>query len=344
MEGEPAYWKPDRYAGAEALKALETFWTVVGQRYCDEPAILAWDLGNEPNMPWARESWGPRWNDWLKSKYQNQEGLQAAWADELATDETLGQIGIPANTAKRNSPRLLDWQRFREHLADQWVRRQVEVLRRVDPSHMITVGYIQWSYPGVRPGDPGLYSAFNPHRQAQWLDFISIHFYPLMGNPFSSINYWERNLAYLQGILAYCHTGKPVVLGEYGWYGGGAPQGRPRRTEDQQKRWIGAEIEASRQLAHGWLSWPFADSPDSSDMSIYGGMVKIDMSPKAWGVAFNAFAQNLRLLPQPTPELPAHDFTACLTAPLDETIAAHQEYAERVQKALEEAGAPAKIE
>ncbi|UCD51143.1 MAG: beta-galactosidase [Phycisphaerales bacterium] len=343
-EGEPAYWKPDRFAGEEALKALEKFWTVVGERYRDEPAILAWDLLNEPQMPWAIESWGPRWNDWLAAKYQDQEGLKAAWGDELEADQTLGSVGIPKDLAKADSPRLLDWQRFREHLADQWVQRQVQVLRRVDPAHMITVGYIQWSYPSVRPGDPHLYSAFNPHRQAQWLDFISIHFYPLMGNPFSSINNWERNLAYLQGILAYCHTGKPVVLGEYGWYGGGAPMGRPRRTEDQQKRWISAEIEASRRLAQGWLSWPFADSPDSSDMSIFGGMVREDFSLKVWGKTFNGLAQNLRILPQPTPELPKHDFAACLTAPLDQAITMHQEYAERVQKALEEAGPPAKIE
>lgn len=343
-EGTPAYWQPDRYAGAAALKALETFWSVVGTRYRDEPAILAWDLVNEPQIPWALESWGPRWNDWLTSKYQNQEGLKAAWGNDLEAGQTLGSVDIPKDLAQADSPRLLDWQRFREHLADRWVQRQVEVLRRVDPTHMITVGYIQWSYPGVRPGDPHLYSAFNPHRQAQYLDFISIHFYPLMGNPFSAVNNWERNVAYLQSILAYCQTGKPVVLEEYGWYGGGAPVGRPRRTQDQQRRWLCAEIEASRRLAQGWLSWPFADSPDSSDMSVFGGMVNEDMGPKVWGASFNKFSQNLTVLPQPTSELPEFDFTPCLTAPLERTMEIHQQYAEQVQKALEAAGTPVKIE
>jgi Beta-galactosidase len=342
-EGEPAYWQPDRFAGEDAMKALDKFWSVVGQRYRGEPAILAWDLLSEPQMPWALESWGPRWNTWLTTKYQNQEGLKAAWADELESDQTLGTIGIPKNAAKGNSPRLLDWQRFREHLADQWVQRQVQALRSADPTHMITVGYIQWSYPGVRPGDPKLYSAFNPHRQAEWLDFISVHFYPLMGNPFSSINNWERNLAYLQSILAYCQAGKPVVLEEYGWYGGGAPAGRPRRTEDQQNRWITAEIEASRRLVHGWLSWPFADTPDATDMSLFGGMVKEDMTPKVWAAGFHTFAQNLPVLPQPAPELPPFDFTACLTAPLDDTMSIHQEYTGLIQKALEDAGSPTKI-
>jgi len=149
---------------------------------------------------------------------------------------------------------LRDWQLFREHLADQWVRRQVDAIRRADPNHLITVGYIQWSYPLIRPGNPSRYSAFNPHRQARWLDFVTIHFYPTLCNPFDSEENWDRNLGYLQAVLAYCHTSKPMVLGEYGWYGGGAPQNHPYLSEDEQARWLSAELETSRPLADGWLS------------------------------------------------------------------------------------------
>ena len=337
-EGEPAYWKPDRFAGQDALNALENFWTVVGQRYSGEPAILAWDLLSEPSMPWSLESWQPRWNHWLEAKYENQEALKTAWGDELGADETLGSVTFAKDSGKRGNPRLLDWQLFREHLADQWVQRQVEVLRQVDPTHLITIGYIQWSYPVIRPGDPGLYSAFNPKRQAQWLDFISIHFYPLMGRPWGSRDNWDRNLAYLQSLLAYCHTGKPVVLGEYGWYGGGAPPGRPIVTEDQQGRWITAEIQASRRLVHGWLSWPFADNLDATDMSMYGGLVRHNLVHKLWTLRFRSYAKSLSILPQPTPELPAFDVTPSLTAPLEDLMAMHQKHAALVQTAIEEAG------
>lgn len=337
-EGSPQYWKPDQYAGEQAVKALEHFWTVVGQRYRDEPAIFAWDLRNEPEMPWFVETWRPRWNDWLRERYVDRAGLKAAWAAELAEDEQLGSIEVPKDTAVKGNPRLLDWQRFREHLADEWVRRQVEALRAADPSHLITVGYIQWSYPPARPGDPHVYCAFNPHRQKQWLDFISIHFYPLMGEPYSSRDSWEKNLAYLQSVLAYCHTGKPVVLSEFGWYGGGAPAGRPYLTDGQQARWIGEEIEASRRLAHGWLSWAFADTPEATDMSIYGGLVGADMHLKWWTRWFQVYAANLAVLPQPTPELPVVDFTESLTTPVNELLAIHDAYAQRVQAAVEQAG------
>jgi hypothetical protein len=337
-EGSPAYWKPDRFAGEDAMRALDNFWRVVGKRYRGEPAILAWDLLNEPEMPWFVETWQPRWNTWLETKYTNRDGLKAAWGDELGGDEQLGAIKVPENKAAKGNPRLLDWQLFREHLADEWVRRQVEVLRQADPTHMVTIGYIQWSYPVVRPGDPDLYSAFNPHRQTQWLDFSSIHFYPLMGQPFDSSDSWEKNLAYLQTVLAYCQTNIPLMLGEYGWYGGGVPQDRPFLDEHQQARWILAEIDASRRLAQGWLSWPFADTPEATDMSTYGGMVRTNMGYKIWGWWVQAYTTKLSLLPQPAPPLPAFDTVPSLTTPVNDLLAVFDQHSEQVQAAMRNAG------
>ncbi len=339
-EGEPNYWKPDRFTSETSLNASRNLWRVLGHRYQGDPTILAWDLAQEPEMPWHVDSWDPLWNEWLKAKYTGRDGLKAAWGDELPDSEKWGAIAAARDVAVAGNPRLLDWQLFRESLADEWVSRQVETLRAADPTHLITMGYIQWSYPIARPGDPHIYSAFNPRRQAKWLDFVSVHFYPLMGDsPFTSPAYWDQNLAYLQTILAYCQAGKPVVLGEYGWYGGGAPQGRTRLDEEQQKLWIAAEIEASRRLTQGWLSWPFADTPEATDMSLFGGMVIPGMGVKPWGDQFRAYASNLAVLPQPLPELPSFDFAKTLTAPLDVTLQTLQEqYAQLVRDAVDKAG------
>ena len=335
-EGEPAYWKPDPFASDAASKASQNLWTVLGRRYQGNPAIFAWDIANEPQMPWYVESWNPLWNTWLQAKYTNRDGLKAAWGNELADNEQLGAVAAAKDTAVAGNPRLHDWQLFREHLADEWVAKQVQALRSADPTHLITIGYIQWSYPVVRPGDPHIYSAFNPRRQAKWLDFVSVHFYPLMGQPFASQVYWDQNLAYLQSVLAYCHAGKPVVLEEYGWYGGGAPQGRPLLHTNQQSQWIAAEVEASRRLAQGWFSWPFADTPEATDMAIFGGMVTEYMMIKFWGLQFKTYASSLSTLPQPAPELPSFDFDQALTAPLD--VSPQEKYAQLVHAALEKAG------
>ncbi len=335
-EGSPAYWKPDRFAGEQALRALEHFWQTVGRRYRGEPTIFAWDLLNEPHMPWSIETWRPKWNQWLQAKYQNREGLKAAWRGALGQDETWENIALPEDKANAGNPRLLDWQLFREHLADEWVRRQVEAIRKADPTHLVTIGYIQWSYPLVRTGNPSLYAAFNPRRQAQWLDFICMHFYPLLGRPFESQEAWDRNLAYLRSALAYCHVGRPVVLGEFGWYGGGAPRGLPSLTQDEQARWIVAEIEASRRLADGWLSWPFADTPESADMSRFGGLVRSDLTCKPWGERFKTYASQLSALPQPRPRLPAFDFTLSFATPADGLAPLHKDYSDQIQVAVKE--------
>ncbi|MCU0913384.1 MAG: beta-galactosidase [Planctomycetes bacterium] len=332
-EGSPAYWKPDRFAGAPALQALDHFWNTLGQRYRDEPAIFAWDLLNEPHLPWFTETWRPLWSKWLQDKYGTWDPLQAAWAGAVQEDESWENVAVPENKAAGGNPRLLDWQLFREHLADQWVRRQTEAIRRADPTHLVTVGYIQWSYPLVRQGNPNLYAAFNPRRQSQWLDFMCIHFYPLLGRPFESQEAWDRNLAYLQCVLAYCHVGKPVVLGEYGWYGGGAPRGQPALTEEEQDRWVVAEIEATRRLSDGWLSWPFADTPTSTDMSKFGGLVRPNLTPKPWARSFTRYASNLAPLSQPTPDLPAFEVAVSLTTPAEELGPLHDKYREMVQRA-----------
>ena len=334
-EGVPSYWRPDRFAGEKALRALERFWAVLGHRYRGEPAIFAWDLLNEPHLPWFEEEWRVRWNAWLKNKYGSWQSLKASWGDGVAEKDKWGNVAVPDNRPDAGNARLQDWQLFREHLADEWVRRQVEAIRRADGTHLVTVGYIQWSYPLVRPGNPGRYSAFNPRRQARWLDFVTIHFYPLLGAPFSSDEAWDRNLRYLQAVLAYCHVGKPVVLAEFGWYGGGAPQKHPYLSETQQARWIGAEVEASRHLAAGWLSWPFADTPTSRDISLFAGLVKEDLSVKEWGRKFKTLAVNLPELRQSTPDLPKFNYPDVFTADNKELEKIHRAYTQALQRSID---------
>jgi endo-1,4-beta-mannosidase len=335
-EGVPDYWKPDRFAGQTALKALENFWTVVAHRYRNKPAIFAWDLLNEPHMPWFVEQWRPKWNVWLQNTYRGQEALKTAWSNELTEADEWENVAVPENRPDSGNPRLRDWQHFRGYLADEWVRRQVVAIRRVDPTHLITVGYIQWSYPLVRPGNPDRYAAFSPHKQARWLDFVTIHFYPTLGSPFQSEENWQNNIAYLQGVLAYCHTGKPVVLGEFGWYGGGAPQHHPYLSEQQQAHWISEEIEASRPLAGGWLSWPFADTPESRDISLFAGLVKDDLTLKDWGRKFKELAMNLSELKTSRPKLPVTDFPIALTADNNELNKIHEAYIKAIQRGIKE--------
>jgi hypothetical protein len=154
------------------------------------------------------------WNRWLQAEYGTWDKLKTDWAGEIKEGESWGDIATPENKASKGNPRLLAWQRFREHLADEWVRRQVEAIRQADDAPRDSRLY--QGLPLVRGGNPGLYAAFNP-AAIEWLRCASL----LSHRPAPQSKAWDRNLAYLHRRLAYCHVRKPVVL-EFGWYSGGA--------------------------------------------------------------------------------------------------------------------------
>ena len=73
----------------------------------------------------------------------------------------------------------------------------------VDPKALITVGMIQWSVPSLLPGTVAYYSGFRPQRQARYLDFLEVHFYPLAdgGYKYGGPESEARNLAYLESVV-----------------------------------------------------------------------------------------------------------------------------------------------
>src|SRR5690348_4544184 len=167
----------------------------------------------------------PKWNDWLRKKYGSQEKLLRAWRD--TNKLSFGVIPIPPARDALKDLQLLDFQNFREDLADEWTRRQAAAIKSVDPGALVTVGFIQWSVPSLLPAGPLHYSAFRPQRQAKFLDFLEVHFYPLAQGAFEYQTEEEElaNLGYLESVVREAaRPGKPLVLAEFGWYGGGKPK------------------------------------------------------------------------------------------------------------------------
>lgn len=302
-EGRPPYWEPDRFAGEDALRALDVFWDAVGVRYGNQAAIFAWSLVNEPMIPWHGPLRQEQWNAWLKTEYPSVSALACAWemsAAEIAGRWDRGDLPVPANAGLPGSRRLYDYQRFREHLARSWTERQVRALRATGARQLITNGYIQWVFPLVRagwagedgePGAPGWYAGSYPRNDADLLDYISVHFYPLLPAP--DDEWFELNLRYLHAVLRYCDVGLPVVLEEFGWYGGGAVQDMPYRDDEFCAEWNRRVVESTRGQAAGWLAWPYADVPAATDCSKFGGLIDAGGRLKPWGREFRRMAAGL---------------------------------------------------
>ncbi len=318
-EGVPVWARGDRYAEEALLKAQLDFWRLFAKRYRGRHVIFAYDLLNEPMIRWESAPMTGKWRTWVKRHYETAEKARSAWGlKEVSRDDP----PIPDPDRPREKL-LLDYQHFRETLAVDWTGRQAEVIKEADPDALVTVGLIQWAVPALLPGLRN-YAAFRPEQIAPFLDFLEFHFYPLNNGAYEygSPEQELRNLSYLESVArAAAVPGKPLVLAEFGWYGGGKPtfdHGRhPFASEEDQARWCRRAVETTAGVATGWLNWGLYDHPQAGDVSQLTGLLTSDGKTKAWGKTFTALAgrfeqqQPNRSNAGPRPQL---DWDRCLTS------------------------------
>lgn len=291
-EGSPS-WVGDRFAEESTLAAQETFWKLFAARYKGRKVIFAYDLLNEPMIAWKGAPMKARWNQWLLAKYGSVQKAAEAWG--ILIEPGNGEAAIP-EVGKASEKMLLDYQLCREEIADEWTRRQAAAIKAADPDALVTVGLIQWAVPVVLPRLEH-YAGFRPQRQAQWLDFMEVHFYPLESGvyDYADVEQGQRNLAYAEAVVReVAKTGKPVVLAEYGWHGGGTfPMGDRQSkfgSEQDQATWCSTLIATTEGLACGWLNWGFHDHPQAGDVSRHTGLLTVEGKEKAWGRKFKELA------------------------------------------------------
>ncbi len=329
-EGTPAWWTGDPFADETILDADDAWWRAFAEQMRDEPAILAYDLLNEPSVGWdtpgIRRAWkvhlasiAPQSpsspSDGARSASRGFAGGTAARSTAPgavdASDFDVPPAQPPDDPAAR--ARLGVFQRFREHLADEWTRRKVAAIRSADRNHLITIGHIQWAAPILLPGVRH-YAGFNLKENARHVDFVTIHFYPLdWPKPCDAPEGVFVNAVYLQAVLYQADAGKPIMLGEFGWHGGGpiirnGHVDLPAQSPEQQLDWCKEAIAVSRGRVCGWLNWAMADTPESTDLTRWSGCWTTDLTIKPWGSWFSAFAREQRRrpdAPRPWPEFMA---------------------------------------
>jgi len=337
-EGMPAWRDRDHYANEAMLKADEAWWQNFTARFRNEPVILAWDLKNEPKIPWDTPAILAKWNAWLKREYGSVEKIARAWKLEPQKVGAMGEIKPPQPVAALNDPRLYDFQRFREHVGDEWTRRMTAAIRRGDPNHMITVGHVQYAVP-LGPCVPKYYVGFNIKSNARYLDFVTIHFYPLeKPRPYEGPEGLDHNALFFETLLYLSSVGKPLMLGEFGWYGGGDIRRNdkpimPAMPIEHQADWCKQILAISRGRLCGWLNWAFADTPESRDLTRFSGCWDENLKLKPWGEIYGQFARTVTKKPEPYRPFPEYlqnfkfDRKAMITSP-----ATSREYLETFQQ------------
>jgi hypothetical protein len=183
--------------------AQASFWRAVAHVGRTSPAIFCYDLMNEPVAP-HRTGVG---KDWLGSPFAGKHFVQ--WISR----EGKG--------------------RERPEIARAWIRQLAQAIRTEDPSHLITVGLVDWSLPR-----PGLDSAFHPEVIAPELDFLSVHVYPEK----------EKVGEAIETLKAF-KVGKPVVIEET----------FPLKCSASE---FDEFFQRSRPHAAGWIGFYWGRTPD----------------------------------------------------------------------------------
>lgn len=151
--------------------------TQMGQRYGNNPAVIGWQLDNEPE---GREDYSPSaqeaFRKWLEKKYQNIAALNQAWGTAFwsQTYSDFGQIKIyNANLVGwwgTNPHALLDFKRFSADTQAEFLDFQATILRSLISNNQ----YVTTNYTAITANaDP---------RRTQKLDFNSFTSYPNKGN------------------------------------------------------------------------------------------------------------------------------------------------------------------
>lgn len=268
-EGQPDWQSWEYYAEEQTLQGFEFLLRAFGDRYADEPTIFAWNLHNEPEVRGPDSGiMGNLFGAWVRLKYRTEDVLEAAWKDYPKSGESWEQIQPPSyevfvDQEAAGSARFFDFQLFREDVAYNWTRRLTDALRTTDPNHMITVGLDQHSIPFKPTGTfykP--YTGFNPHKIASQVDYISMHGY----------NWWGEDIhAFMEGLLRYAYTGKPVVLEEF-----------------NLAELDGTTEEILRSGA-GWLHWAAYASPAGWPFNLFDENEQVTLL----GLAFQDIAAQL---------------------------------------------------
>jgi hypothetical protein len=300
---------------ADNGKALDdscAFWERFVGHYAGHPAIWAWDLRNEllywirphmttPGSPQEQKIEAmlkDGWPQWLETRYGTVATMNRVYGTNHARFED-----VPGSITFVEKPYDLCAADFRHYLNDRgygWCKRQCDVIRAVSPNHMIVSGNNGWLSP-----DQDLWLANGFHNRAlhALFDFVTHHPYPAWqavpggrGDPLNGVEPLQYWLSCCIGMSRLDYYGKPVVIQEFGWYGGGESSflcKLPYRSEQEHADYTRTLTDTLIPHVNGFINWPTMDMPAANDISNHGGIFTHDGQRKALATVYENLVRRL---------------------------------------------------
>ncbi len=220
----------------EVLRRMGAFLEAVGSRYASAPNLVGWDIWNE--LRWNVQADGlvcfcphtlGAFRGWLDAKYGGLDGLNAAWKRRYCDWADV----MPGKLPKRPYTEMMAFEKFLQWRAAEQMRFRAEIIKRADPTHIVTGHGAQ---PSAHMAGDAENHAIN--RGNDW-DLVK----PLDGVGCSHFPFWFAMSDADFGVRVECTRSaagdKTVWVSEL--QGGSARQGfdvRPSVEAKPQQRWV----------------------------------------------------------------------------------------------------------
>jgi beta-galactosidase len=144
--------------------------TRLAERYKGHPALGVWHVSNEYSGECHCELCRQAFREWLRARYGSLHALNRAWWSAFwsHTYTDWEQIDPPSPKGEyETNGLLLDWKRFVTHQTVDFLKAEMEPLRRIAPGVPCTSNMM------------GFFDGFDYYRMAEELDVISWDNYPV---------------------------------------------------------------------------------------------------------------------------------------------------------------------
>lgn len=162
--------------------------TALSEHYATNPAVIGWQLSNEPGYPFDNFDNHAllSFRDWLKKRYGSLDRLNESWEGVFWSNRynEWNEIQFPLNSAEGGwrASSMLDYRRFFSDSFLSWLRFEADQLNKHSPPsskqfHFINWPDTLWSVNTFQAADLGTYSTWDNYSMMPGLSDYRDQFY-----------------------------------------------------------------------------------------------------------------------------------------------------------------------
>jgi beta-galactosidase len=168
------------FSSIKYLQASEKIVTQLAKRYGNHPAVIGWQIDNEPghegsDIDYSKNS-EINFRKWLKQKYSNIKNLNDSWGGSFwgIIYNDFDEIPVPAShlACNFNPSMIQDFYRFNSDTLISFIEMQIAIIKKFTKNQFITTNLFPSPFLAVT----------DMARLSQNLDFVAWDNYPVWGS------------------------------------------------------------------------------------------------------------------------------------------------------------------